>query len=170
MRTIHIKKYLYKGDLAEIDTDIEFILSDEDFEKYNNSVCIAELDARISANWIEILEKRAAFEYFRQNYTKAFEGKYQPQAWEIRSIISLWSVSRTQAASCLGIDKTTLSNQISGKRNMERSTAFLLLERLGQELSRPGAVKAMVDTDSPKPSHSTQFEERIEQLRYHRAA
>lgn len=170
MRTIYIKKYLYKGDLAEIETDIEFILSDEDFEKYNNGVSLIELDARISANWIALLEKRAAFEYFRQNYTKAFEGKYQPQAWEIRSIISLWGVSRTQAASCLGIDKATLSNQMNDKRNMERSTAFLLLERLGQELARPGAVKAMVEIGSPEPSHFAQFEEEIENLRYHRAA
>ncbi len=170
MRTIYIKKHLYKGDLSEIESDIEFILSDDDFEKYSNGTSIDKLEARISANWIETLERRSAFEYFRKNYTKAFEGKYQPESWEIRCIISLWGVSRTLAASCLGIDNSTLSNQINGKRNMERSTAFLLLERLGQELARPGAVKAMVENDSPEPSRSTQIEEQIEQLRYHRAA
>ena len=170
MRTIYIKKYLYKGDLAEIESDIEFILSDDDFEKYSNGISLDKLDGRISASWIDILERRAAFEYFRTNYTKAFEGKYQPESWEIRCIISLWGVSRTLAASCLGIDNSTLSNQINGKRNMERSTAFLLLERLGQELARPGAVKAMVQSDSPEPSRSSQIEEQIEQLRYHRAA
>lgn len=170
MRTIYIEKYPYKGDLAEIESDIEFVLSDEDFEKYKNGTSINNLDARISANWVEILERRAAFEYFRKNYTKAFEGKYQPESWEIRCIISLWGVSRTQASSCLGIDKATLSNQINGKRNMERSTAFLLLERLGQELARPNAIKAMVEIDSPEPSRVSQIEKQIDQLRYHRAA
>ena len=53
---------------------------------------------------------------------------------------------------------------------MERSTAFFLLERLGQELARPGAVKAMVGCDSPEPLHSSQIEEEIEKLRYHRVA
>jgi hypothetical protein len=169
MRTIKINNYAYKGDLAEIVTEVEFSLSDDDFVKYNNGSKIDELEARITASQIEILERRAAFEYFRKNYIKAFEAKYLPEAWEIRSIISLWGVSRTLAASCLGVDKTTLSNQINGKRNMERSTAFLLLERLGQELARPGAIKAMMESNSPEPSHS-QIEKQIEQLRYHRVA
>ena len=170
MRTIYLKNYLYKGDLGEIETDIEFILSDEDFEKYNNGKNISELNPRISADWIDILERRSAFEYFRKNYSKAFEGKYYPEAWEIKCMTSLLGISKTLAASCLGIDKATLSNQINGKRKMERSTAFLLLERLGQELSRPGAIKAMMEIDSPEPLRSSQIEEKIEQLRYHRAS
>lgn len=123
MRTIYIEKYPYKGDLATVETDIEFVLSEEDFIKYNNGISLDQLETRISAHWVETLERRAAFEYFRKHYTKAFEGQYHPEAWEIRCIIALWNISRTQAASCLGIDKATLSNQ---KKNRAHRTRFCM--------------------------------------------
>jgi predicted DNA-binding protein (UPF0251 family) len=166
MKKIHVEGYKYQSVFGEVIVDVDLMLSDDNCNKFEAGQPLSELETSITLDQVQMAERKALIGFFSSHYRRSMEdATFELSPDEVQALINFLKVNKTEAARVLGIDKGTLSRHISGERTMSRSTAVLLLERVGQELGRPGAVRAMIDK-GPIPVLEIEASEIVDKQRY----
>lgn len=96
--------------------------------------------------------REAARRFFEESYRSVLFGRLSLSVAHMQAIQDMAGLNRSQFAQVLGLDKGSLSNIMSGRRQMQRSTQLIALERLGMELARPGSMKGLLLRKVPPSS------------------
>ena len=145
LHEVTVQNLPYKSLLGTVFSEVKVTLDEVDFKNFKkNKGSIEGLNYGISNDTILELEKIAGLQFFRENFKIILAGKTVLSGDEIRGIVEIFGVSRTDAAKLLGISKGQLTHLVNGERKASKIVSILLLERLGMELGRPGSAKALL--------------------------
>ena len=147
-KKIFVENFSYVGRLATISTRVEIVLQSESILSPNQAIADLPANCEISEQEILRLERLAACKFFEETYRLVLNGERELQPHELTAIMRHFELNARQFAELIGIKKSSISNNLSGKRKMSRPTQILIMERLGLGLSRRGSLKALLYPDS----------------------
>ncbi|MBC7531517.1 MAG: hypothetical protein H7318_08065 [Oligoflexus sp.] len=168
MKKLTIRNYTYENALgAFIFESVTVFVPNECKAKITKQSQLEDINYGLSADEIIRLEMSIGLRFFEENFRDIFEGVRLINANELRAIQEILFVNRTDFAKLLGLHKASITNLYKGS-NMSSTIANLIMERLGNELSRPGASKFMLDGGAAMPSMDEDATERVNAARFRR--
>lgn len=150
------KKYKYKNPLATLIVD-------------EVTIGVSQNGRRsLSAAEIERLSRLAAIQYFQDNYKRALtDEEFSISPAETIAIMAFLKVNQTEFGILIGCKKAKISKIISGKQEISRPQALLVLERLGMEIGRPGSIRKIIgDKDTIVKEAMADVTDKLNKIRY----
>lgn len=100
----------------------------------------------LGADEIQRLSKESAQKFYDEHASALFRGDRKFKRKDIVAIKSLLKISGAELGDLIGLEKSSISRILSGsgKQELQKDKAMLLLERLRDELEHPGKNKIML--------------------------
>lgn len=126
----------------------------------------------LSATEIDRLTRIAAAEFVKLNYRKSIsDPEFGLSPKVVRAIMICLRVNQEEFGNLVGCQKSKISKILRGEQAISKSQALLAVERLCQELARPGAIRNMLgDQDSKVSEPDLEKVAEINEARYTRGA
>ena len=144
-KKIIVPNYIFRDELGEfmfhnvtLLVEVNSLVKPESFNQQTN-------DYSISSSEVEKLEKEAAQRYFNDKYTKVLKGEHKITHKEFNGIKLFLNVNGSELAKLLNLDKSSISRIINRKQPIQTDTMLLIMEKLGNELDRPGTTKRIIE-------------------------
>lgn len=160
IRRIKEREYLFKSPFGDIVAkDVEMGVS----EAGRRSLSATEIDR---------LTRMAAAAFVKLNYRRSIsDPEFVISAKVVRAIMTCLRVNQEEFGNLLGCQKSKISKILRGEQKISKSQALLAVERLCQELARPGAIRNMLgDVESKVSAPDAQKVQAINEARYTKGA
>lgn len=170
---LKIPRLTYENSLGTIVLrDVILDMEQDQIDLYQKGTPIEDLDYGLNGSDIEKAEREIAFQFYKQNYQNILSGVYELDKDEIVAIQNYLGLNQLQFAKIIGLDRGSLAN-IYKRNSSSHPVQILIVERMGMELARKGASKALYNNMSKlqnaenqlsKPNQETS--EEVSNIRY----
>jgi len=155
-----VPKYLFKDELGEFEFRDIVVLVDADSGLDSSNFDPENDDYSISSKETEKMNKESAVRFFNEKYTSILKETESLDGRQINGIRLFLDVNGSGLAKLLKLNRSGISNYISGNTSIQAGTAVLLMEKMKDEIEIPGISKTILekmnkdDTDAPGPIQS----------------
>ncbi len=158
IKRIKEREYLFKNPFGDV------VVEDVDFGVSENG------RRSLSSTEIDRLTRVAAAEFVKLNYRRSIsDPDFAIPAKVVRAIMVCLRVNQEEFGNLLGCQKSKVSKILRGDQKISKSQALLAVERLCQELARPGAIRNMLgDVESKVSDPDLKKVQEINEARYSR--
>jgi len=122
----------------------------------------------LSAPEIDRLTRMAAAAFVKLNYRRSIsDPDFALSSTVVRAIMVCLRVNQEEFGNLVGCQKSKVSKILRGEQKISKSQALLAVERLCQELARPGAIRNMLgDFESKVSDPDLKKVQEINEARY----
>lgn len=138
-----VKTLEYRNDLGTVILrNIVVDIEQDQIDLLKDGSLIEDLDYGLNGKDILDAERAVALNFFKTNYQNILAGVHELDKNQIKAIQNYLGLNGLQFAKVIGLDRGSLTN-VYKRNSCSHPVQILIIERLGMELGRTGAAKAL---------------------------